>query len=89
MKINSKNSETSNLHYGKWICVNKKTFGSFRVGSKKLDYKWVVYPSLGAHLEHISQIQISLTSSKSPQILHTLLGNVVFQKNSYDHARSI
>ena len=24
MKINSKNSETSNLHYGKWICVNKK-----------------------------------------------------------------
>ena len=71
MKINSKNSETLNLHYGKWICVNKKTFGSFRVGPKKLDYKWAVYPSLGAHLEHISQIQIYLTSSKSLQILHT------------------
>ena len=81
MKINSKNSETSNLHYGKWICVNKKTFVSFRVGSKKLDYKWVVYPSLGAHLEHISQIQIYYLfakvlpvcegASKSLQILHT------------------
>ena len=35
MKINSKNSETLNLHHGKWICVNKKTFGSFRVGPKK------------------------------------------------------
>ena len=44
MKINSKNSETSNLHYGKWICVNKKTFGSFRVGPKKLDYKWGCLP---------------------------------------------
>ena len=71
MNINSKNSETSNLHYGKWIDVNKKTFGSFRVGPNKLDYKWAVYPSLGAHLEHISQIQTSLTSSKWPQILHT------------------
>ena len=71
MKINSKNSESSNLQYIDWIGVNKKTFGSFRVGPKKLDYKWDVYPSLGAHLEHISQIQIYLTSSKSLQILHT------------------
>ena len=71
MKINSINIETLNLHYIDWIGVNKKTFGSFRVGPKKLDYKWAVYPSLGAHLEHISKIQIFVTSSKSPQILHT------------------
>ena len=30
-----------------------KKFGSFSVGSKKLDYKWAVYPGLGAHLEDI------------------------------------
>ena len=53
MKINSKKSETSNLHYIDWIAVNKKPFGSFKVGPKKLDYKWAVYPSLGAHMEHI------------------------------------
>ena len=54
MKINSKNSETSNLHYIDWIGVNKKYLAHLEWVQKNLITNGVVYPSLGAHLGHIS-----------------------------------
>jgi len=64
MKINSKNSETSNLHYIDWIGVNKKIFGSFRVGPKNTWLQMGQFTLASEHIWSTFPMTISFTMQK-------------------------
>ena len=78
IKINSINSDSSNLHYIDWIGVNKKIFGSFGVGPKMglftlaweliwSTFSWLqVLPRKRDWIDHLTFIIVQQTLQLTP-----------------------